>query len=148
MTGEFSLAVHALVYLNHKQITLSSEILAENICTNPARVRKIMALLKRAGLVETQEGRQGGGYQFILNAKDVSLKHIAEAIDARFVSVTWRPGSADMECLVASGMADIMEGVYADLNVLCMERLEQTSIADIDRLIFGGIASPSERQIL
>ena len=32
---------------------VSSEVLAENICTNPARVRKVMAQLKRAGLVET-----------------------------------------------------------------------------------------------
>ena len=48
MTGAFSLAVHALVYLNHKATTLSSEMLAENICTNPARIRKVMSQLKRA----------------------------------------------------------------------------------------------------
>lgn len=38
---------------------VSSEVLAENICTNPARVRKVMAQLKRAGLVETHEGAVG-----------------------------------------------------------------------------------------
>ena len=46
MTSEFAIAVHALVYLNHKGETVSSEALAENICTNPARVRKVMAKLK------------------------------------------------------------------------------------------------------
>lgn len=35
MTGNFCVAVHALVYLNHKGETVSSEKLAENICTNP-----------------------------------------------------------------------------------------------------------------
>ena len=60
MTGAFSLAVHALVYLNHKATTLSSEMLAENICTNPARIRKVMSQLKRAGLISTKEGIDGG----------------------------------------------------------------------------------------
>ncbi|WP_320912645.1 Rrf2 family transcriptional regulator, partial [Eisenbergiella porci] len=54
MTSEFGMAVHALTFLNHKGEMVSSEVLAENICTNPARVRKVMAKLKRAGLVTTR----------------------------------------------------------------------------------------------
>ena len=34
MTSDYCVAVHALVYLNHKAKVLSSEELAENICTN------------------------------------------------------------------------------------------------------------------
>lgn len=49
-----------MVFLHHKGDMVSSEVLAENICTNPARVRKVMAQLKRAGLVETHEGAVGG----------------------------------------------------------------------------------------
>ena len=60
MTSEFAIGVHALVYLNHKNETLSSELLAENICTNPARIRKVMAKLKTGGLIVTQEGLKGG----------------------------------------------------------------------------------------
>jgi len=40
MNGDHSLAVHALVYLDHRATHLPSQILAENICTNAARVRK------------------------------------------------------------------------------------------------------------
>ena len=57
MDGSFNLAVHALVCLSHSGRSLSSEALAENICTNPARVRRVMAGLKRAGMVETREGQ-------------------------------------------------------------------------------------------
>ena len=49
MNSDFIVAVHALVYLNHKADIVSSEALAKNICTNAARVRKVMAPLKRAG---------------------------------------------------------------------------------------------------
>ena len=50
MTSEFAIAVHALVFLNHKGETLSSDALADNVCTNPARVRKVMAPeIRRSG---------------------------------------------------------------------------------------------------
>ena len=72
MTSEFGIAVHAMVFLHHKGDMVSSEVLAENICTNPARVRKVMAQLKRAGLVETHEGAVGG-YRFEGSAATVTL---------------------------------------------------------------------------
>ena len=56
MNSEFIVAVHAMVFLHHKADTLSSETLAENVCTNPVRIRRVLAKLKKAGLVETREG--------------------------------------------------------------------------------------------
>ena len=141
MNGDFTLAVHALVFLNHKKETASSDMLADNICTHPARVRKVMAQLKKAELVETKEGRPSGGYLFALDAEVITLKDVAKAVSATFVSSDWRSGSMDKECLVASGMGDIMDGIYTELNTLCYNRLTKTTIADIDRQIFGGVQS-------
>lgn len=45
MTGDFCLAIHALIYLDHTDGIISSEELAKNICTNPARVRKVLSKL-------------------------------------------------------------------------------------------------------
>lgn len=138
MTGEFAIAVHALVFLNHKQTTLSSEALAENICTNAARVRKVMSMLKKAGLVATKEGVDGG-YQFIQQPEQVTLRCVCEAVDGRLVGAAWRSGDMDKECLVASGMGDIMQHIYDHLDDICRQNLEELTIADIDRKIFGGI---------
>ena len=136
MTSEFAIAVHALVYLNHKGETVSSEALAENICTNPARVRKVMAKLKKAGLVATKEGVDGG-YHFIKAPAEVTLRRIDEAVYVRMVSACWKPGDREKACLVASGMGDIMDDIYSDLDELCRRRLGEITIADIDRKIFG-----------
>ena len=54
MDSSFNLAVHALVCLSHSGRSLSSEALSENICTNPTRVRRVLAGLKKAGMVETR----------------------------------------------------------------------------------------------
>lgn len=135
MTSEFCVAVHALVYLNHKATTLSSEELAENICTNPARVRKVMAGLKKAGLVRTKEGAEGG-YWFERDPGEVTLRQIGEAVSAQYVSAAWHSGSAEMDCLVASGMAGIMSDIFANLNETCQRQLAQITILDIDRKLF------------
>lgn len=142
MNSDFIVAVHALVYLNHKADIVSSEALAENICTNAARVRKVMAPLKRAGFVTTREGNVGG-YRFAGDAEELNLRMVADALEIRFVQSSWHSGDMDMECLVASGMAGIMDDIFADLDRGCRDRLEQIAIADIDHRIFGpqGIAS-------
>lgn len=140
MNSDFIVAVHALVFLNHKQGVVSSEALAENVCTNAARVRKVMAPLKRAGLVETREGNEGG-YRFAADPVGTDLASIAEALDVRFVEARWHSGDADKECLVASGMGGIMEGIFADLDDCCRERLKRVTVASIDDRIFGGVTA-------
>lgn len=130
MTAEFSLAVHALVYLSAQNRELTSEELAENICTNSARVRKIMHSLKAAGLVTTKEGI-GGGYTLNVPDSSISLRRIAEAAGTDFVKAGWRSGNVDMDCAVASGIAGVMDGIYGDLNSSCLNMLSQITVADI-----------------
>lgn len=135
MTGEFAVAVHAMVYLNHKKETLSSETLATNVCTNSARIRKVMAKLKKGGLVMTKEGI-AGGYYFDKEPDQVNLRQISDALEARIVESTWKSGNKDMDCLIASGMANILDGICFKLDEACRDRLEQITIQDIDHAIF------------
>lgn len=137
MNSDFLLAVHALVFLNHKRETVNSEALAENICTNPARVRRVMTQLGRAGLVETRRGRTDGGYYFSLRPETVTLGQVAKALDVLFAATEWRSGDPHMACRIASGISDVMDGVYSEMNQACMERLEHTTIQDIDWKLFG-----------
>ena len=127
MNSDFCVAVHGLVYLKHKNDMVPSEELAKNICTNPARVRKVMARLKRAGLVQTKEGKVGG----------ITLYRIAEALSIRFVDASWRSGDSDMSCLIASGMAEVMNGIYLELNGLCLDKLKQITVGEVEKQLFS-----------
>ena len=137
MTSEFTVAVHALTFLNHKGCVVSSGMLAENVCTNAARIRKVMAKLKKAGLIETKEGLDGG-YLFCKDSRQVNLCMIADALDVAFVSASWKSGNTEMDCLIASGMAGILSDIYGELDQGCRNYLEGITIADIDEKIFGG----------
>lgn len=136
MNGEFNAAIHALVCLAHKGSLISSEALAANICTNAARVRKIMSKLKTAEFVSAKEGPEGG-YMLKKAATDITLASVAEALGVQFVSPGWHSGAVDMECLIASGMAARLDDIYGQLNALCQNRLTQITIWDLENSIFG-----------
>lgn len=135
MTSEFGIAVHTLVYLNHMNTTLPSEALAENVCTNPARIRKVIAKLKKGGLVDTKEGLNGGCH-VVRPAGDITLGQVCRTLGEEMVKTSWKPGDPHMECLVASGMAGILDDIYTGLNEVCVNYLDHITIADIDRIIF------------
>ena len=139
MNGEFNAAVHALVCMSHKGDLLSSEALAANICTNPARVRKIMAKLKSAGVVTSKEGPEGG-YSAALPADKITLALVAQAVDARFITPGWHSGDVDMKCLIASGMAGLLDEVYGRMDALSQGYLANITIADLEGRIFGQAA--------
>ena len=120
MNSAFCVAVHALICLNRRQEQLSSEELARSICTNPARVRKIMAGLKRAGLVETKEGNEGG-YRFVGDPAALTLDQVARALEVRFVSTNWRGGGVDL-------LEELDEG--------CRSRLSEISLAELDSRLY------------
>lgn len=53
------------------------------------------------------------------------------------VKTSWHSGNIDMPCLVASGMAGVMDGIYGNLNKIGKQYLESITIKDIEEQIFG-----------
>ena len=132
------MAVHGMIYLMRAEQTVSSRKLAENMCTNPARVRKVMAGLGRAGLVQAREGRGGGGYRANPGSGSVTLLQILDALENTAVPDLWRTGDLDRECLLSSGVGALMDDLCQDLNNLCRTRLEQITLQSVSDRIFSG----------
>ena len=135
MDSSFNLAVHALVCLSHSGRSLSSEALAENICTNPTRVRRVLAGLKKAGMVETREGLDGG-YRLTADPAMLTLRQVAEAVNTRFVDCAWHSGDIDRDCAICSGMAGVMDALYRNMNEECAAYLSRITITDIETQLF------------
>ena len=94
-----------------------------------------MAKLKKAGIISTKEGLEGG-YHFEKYSSCVNLRQVCDALEVDFVSASWKSGDKEMDCMIASGMAAIMDEIYADLDELCRKRLESITIASIEAKIF------------
>ncbi|MBP7348361.1 MAG: Rrf2 family transcriptional regulator [Butyrivibrio sp.] len=136
MTAEFALAIHGLVYLYHRGVLITSEELADNICTNPARVRKVMTKLHKAGLITASEGK-GSGYRISENGGTITMLQVLHALSEIPIAQKWRSGEIDRPCQISSGMAEVMDEVYAQMNSRCYDYLAGRTIADIDRRVIA-----------
>lgn len=131
MTSDFNIAVHALVYLsNHCETLVSSDELARNICTHPVRVRRVMIKLREAGMVSTKAG-VSGGYLISEDAGSITLSKVAKSLTQDYIHVTWHNGEVNKDCIEDSGMKDVMDDIFIQLNNACDDILKNITIEDI-----------------
>ena len=71
MDTRFSVALHILTMISESKEILSSQALATSVGTNASYIRKLIALLKNAGLISSQQGKTG--YQLNKTAKEMTL---------------------------------------------------------------------------
>lgn len=74
MDTKFSIALHILAYIEETDNTVTSELLAKSVGTNASHIRKILALLKDANIIESQQGKKGIGLKVKVN--ELSLDKI------------------------------------------------------------------------
>ena len=112
MNSEFTIAVHSLVLLAYLPDRMaSSETIAENVQTNPARIRKVMGVLRKSGFVETREGTRGG-YRLAIDPDTVTLGDIYRAMASGSLTPSWCSGDPNMDCVVGSNMRSVMDGIF------------------------------------
>jgi Rrf2 family protein len=81
-SSRFVVATHVLTLLAYgKGDAMTSECIAGSVNTNAVVVRRILAMLARAGLVATQEGA-GGGVRLARSAADIDLRAVYAAVKA------------------------------------------------------------------
>lgn len=130
MPSEFIIAIHVLVYLRKMDQQLSSEELAKNVCVNPVRIRKVLGKLKKAGIVETKEGINGG-YYFKIGNETITLKQVYDALTVTICHTSWRSGDIHNDCLISNGMPYVIDELCTDLEKVCQDYLSTITIRDV-----------------
>lgn len=133
LTGEFGIAIHALIFLRHKYPqTISSTQLADNICTNPARIRKIMKYLTLSSLVKVKQGARGG-YTVDNPHTCIALSSIANALQEPLITAHWQSGDINKCCYISSGMGKIMNSIYNRMEICCKIHLQDIDISELEK---------------
>lgn len=81
----FPVAAHALAYMAHKGAftpaqAAPSALLASSIPTNPVVVRRVTALLAKAGLIATRPGATGGSW-LLRQPEEIGLDEVLKAVN-------------------------------------------------------------------
>lgn len=131
MNSEFTIAVHSLVLLAHKPDHMAtSDYIATNVATHPARIRKVMSLLRKEGYVRTKEGIGGG---FILNCDpaQVTLAEVYRLTSQGTLKPSWCSGDPSRSCPVSSNMKQVMDGIFYEAELHMERYLEGHTISSV-----------------
>lgn len=126
----FAVALHVLGFLAYAGAPVStSEQLAASVNTNPVVIRRLLASLREAGLVASQAG-PGGGWRLERSAEDISLADVYRAIEDEplFAMPARDPSDA---CDVGAHVQAVLDPLAGEAEAALIERLEDTSIADM-----------------
>jgi Rrf2 family protein len=124
----FGLAVHVLAAIATNGKRLSSAELAKTMGTNPVVVRRLLADLQRAGLVENRKGTLGGS-ELARPPRQITLDQVYRAVDE--YDIFHIPTPADRKCPTVCKAQEIL-GEILDRSERAMEKeLRRTRLSDL-----------------
>ncbi|MBG9455942.1 transcriptional regulator [Lysinibacillus sphaericus] len=130
VNSRFSVAIHilSLIAITSDKSQLTSEYIAGSVNTNPVVVRRMIGVLKKAGLLTSQSGI--AGYDLLVEPKELTLIAIYHAIDGpkQLFAIHDEPNPA---CSVGQKIQRTLEGVYTSVWQAMEEQLQAQTLQDV-----------------
>jgi DNA-binding IscR family transcriptional regulator len=142
MNARFSLAVHILTLLaSSASERLTSEFLARSIGTNPVVIRRLLAGLRRSGLV-TSKSAGGGGWQLGLSADRITLDRVRQAV-MQGEAIRMHRNQPHPNCAVGRDVRNVLFGVYERADEAVDRELSGITVASIlDEVLRDAVLKP------
>lgn len=131
ISSRFAVGIHILTLINiNKEGTSSSEFLASSVNTNPAVIRKIMGMLKKASLVEVHPGIAGA--KLAKKLSEITLLDVYKAVDVvqdnELFSVHDNPNPA---CPVGRNIQNTIEPIFTTAQLAMEKVLGNVTLEDV-----------------
>jgi DNA-binding IscR family transcriptional regulator len=129
----FPVAAHALAYLAHKgaftaDAAVSSAELAASMPTNPVVVRRVTALLAKAGLIGTRAGASGGAW-LKEPAAGIGLDRVLRAVNGCAHLGSPPPGVKG--CPIGERIPVAVQAALDAADKAAADRLSHITVADL-----------------
>jgi DNA-binding IscR family transcriptional regulator len=129
----FPVAAHALAYLAHKgaydaAAACPSAVLAASVPTNPVVIRRVTALLAKAGLIATRPGASGGSW-LLLRPEEIRLDTVLKAVNG--CAHLGSPPAGAQGCPVGQHIPRQVAKVLTLADLAASEALNRITIADL-----------------
>lgn len=129
----FPVAAHALAYMAHKGAygpaqAAPSALLAASVPTNPVVVRRVTALLAKAGLIATRPGASGGSW-LLRRPEDIRLDEVLRAVNG--CAHLGSPPAGARGCPVGEHIPRQVAKALTAADLAANEALSRITIADL-----------------
>jgi len=128
-SSRYLTAIHILTLLAEKNEPLSSSFIAMSVGVNPVTIRKAISKLRHCGYVNTTAGVNGGA-RLAKSADEISLRELYELLSESDPFGLYPP-NADQRCVVGRHLSGILEDVHNDAHQLMIDKLGESTIADL-----------------
>jgi DNA-binding IscR family transcriptional regulator len=124
------MAVHILSLIAVNSNELTGDFIAGSVNTNPVVIRRIMGMLKKAGLVEV---RPGVGGAFLLKApEEITLLDVYRAVNVIEDNLLFRVHEESNEhCLVGRNIELVLQSELNQVQSAMEHRLAQTTLSQL-----------------
>ena len=127
MDTKFSVAVHVLILISESPNPISSDQMA--VGTNPSYIRKILALLKKAEIVDGHRGLSG--YSLTVAPHQLTLLRIYQAVtDEQTIHLLDIHQNPNDRCIVGHHIKPVLTGMFADMEEGFARSLAGKTLAD------------------
>lgn len=129
MDTRFSVAVHILILISESPDPVNSEQMAGSVGTNASYVRKILALLKKAEIIEGHRGVSG--YTLTITPEQLTLLRIYQAVmeEPKIHLLDVHQNSND-QCVVGRYIRPVLTGMFEDMEESFARSLAGKTLAD------------------
>lgn len=130
MNTQFAVAVHILTFLEtqHGQ-PATSELISSSVNTNPSLIRRLLAVLAKAGLTRSQMGT-GGGALLARPAREISLLDVYDAIVGNRQAIIPVHTTANPLCPVGRNIQAMLETRLSGADEAMRAELARSTIAE------------------
>jgi DNA-binding IscR family transcriptional regulator len=131
ISSRFSVAIHilALLELTKREVPTSSYI-AQSVKTNPVVIRRILGMLKVAGLVKVNRG--SGGSYLLKSSSDITLLNIYKAVSSdKDVSLFKKQSEPNYNCPVGANILSVIEPAMIAAQEAMEFELTKVTMEDI-----------------
>ena len=129
MDTKFSVAVHVLILVSESPTPINSDQMAGSVGTNASYIRKILALLKRAGIVDGHRGISG--YTLMIAPEQLALLQIYQAVmeepKPHLLDIHQNPSD---RCVVGQHIRPVLTDMFAGLEDTFARSLSDKTLAD------------------
>ncbi|WP_201712766.1 Rrf2 family transcriptional regulator [Rossellomorea arthrocnemi] len=133
MNSNFTLAIHSLTYLALQADRMStSDAISESAGVHPVRIRKVLSLLKKQGIIASKEGT-GGGFIFARDLSDINLWDIYKITSEGALQP--KCTATNEKCLVGANMKNVLFQIFLGAEEKLGDYLKYYSIKDIVEMI-------------
>ncbi len=129
MDTKFSVAIHVLILISESSASVNSDQMAESVGTNASYIRKILALLKKAEIVDGHRGVSG--YSLAVAPNKLTLLRIYQAVtDEKKIHLLDIHQNPNDRCVVGRHICPVLTDMFADIEEAFANSLADRTLAD------------------